>query len=82
VRIYRDDQTELWEQPPPPFRDDRLRDLVDALPERQWFVVSRVYFGGAPLKTVAEEMGVSPPTARQILTDALEELRRALQEED
>lgn len=82
MRIYRDNQVDLWPDVPPVFRDDRLRELVDELPERQAFVVSRVFFGGAPLKTVAAEIGVSPPTARTILESALGALRDALQEED
>jgi DNA-directed RNA polymerase specialized sigma24 family protein len=82
VRIYRDDQADLWEEPPPVFRDDRLRELVDELPEKQCHVVSRVYFGGAPLKVAAAEIGVSPPTARQLLEDALWSLRDALSQED
>jgi DNA-directed RNA polymerase specialized sigma24 family protein len=82
VRIYREDQTDLWEDPPPVFRDDRLRELVDELPEKQCHLVSRVYFGGAALKTAAAEIGVSPPTARQILEDALGALRDALSQED
>lgn len=83
MQIYRfDPLTHLIEDPEPVFRDDRLRELVDELPERQAFIVSRVYFGGAPLKTAAAEIGVSPPTARQILEDALEGLREAMSQED
>ncbi len=82
MRIYREDQVDLWEDPPPVFRDDRLRELVDELPDKQCHMVSRVFFGGAPLKVAAAEIGVSPPTARQIMEDGIARLRDALSEED
>ena len=83
MRFYRfDPQTRLYEEPEPEFRDDRLRELVDELPEKQQHMVSRVFFGQEHLKTAAEEIGVSPPTGRQILEDGLEALRHALQEEN
>jgi len=83
VQIYRfDPLTNLIENPEAEFRYERLRELADELPEKQAHVVSRVFFGGAPMKTAAAEIGVSAPTARQILEDALETLRNALQEED
>lgn len=82
MRQFLDDRTDLWEALPPEFRDDALRELVDALPEKHRHMVSRVFFGGAPLAHAAKEIGVSPPTARQFLIDALETLRGALSEED
>lgn len=82
MKIFREDQPDLWEALPDEFRDDTLRELVDALPERQRHMVSRVFFGGAPLAWAAREIGVSPPTGRQILTEGLGVLRGALSEAD
>ena len=82
MRFYRDDQVDLWEDTPPPPRDENLRELVDELPEAQQHLVSRVFFGGAPLTTAAGEIGLSPERAGAVLAEALEGLRDALQEED
>jgi DNA-directed RNA polymerase specialized sigma24 family protein len=82
MRFLRDDRPELWEDPPPVFRDDHLRDLVDSLPKRQQHMVSRVYFGGASMEAAAAEIRISPLVAKRLLDRALGSLRRALQEED
>lgn len=82
MRFLRDPDPDLWAVPEPEFRDDHLRELVDALPRRQQHLVSRVYFGGAPLETAAAEIRVSPALAKRLIDRALKELRGALQEED
>ena len=71
-----------WAEPPDVFRDNGLRELVDELPPNQCHLVSRVFFGGAPLAHAAEEAGLAVPTARALLASALEVLRVALSEED
>lgn len=65
-------------------RIERIRELVDALPEREQLAVSLLYFGaGSPtLDSVAEDMGVSVYKLKRYLSDGLEKLRTALQEED
>lgn len=82
MRILRTDQMDNREAPEEPFRDDRLRELVDALPARQRHLVSRVYFGGDTLTQAAAEIKLETPKAKALLTEALEKLRRALQTED
>ena len=82
MRFYRDDRPDLWEEPEPEFRDDRLRELVDGLPRRQRHLVSRVYFGGVPLKQAAEEIRLSPKDAKRQMEIGLGRLQRALREED
>ena len=56
MRIYRRDDFELDPEPEPPFRDNRLRELVDKLPKDQRHMVSRVFFGGATVTQAVSEL--------------------------
>lgn len=60
-------------------RDDELRELVDALPATQRHLVSRVYFGGDPLRTAANETNVSIAVAERLLREALEKMKSWLE---
>jgi len=82
MRIERRDDMDTWAEEHPEERDEQLRELVDGLPLRERHLVSRVFFGGAPLAHAAEEIDVPTPIARELLTNALERLGRALQKED
>lgn len=82
MRFLRDPDPDLWANPEPEFRDDRLRELVDTLPRKQAHMVSRVYFGGASLEVASTEIRVTPVQGKRILERALEGLRNALSEED
>lgn len=82
MRILRRDDMDTWERTSPDTRDDRLRELVDALPVKKRHLVSRVFFGGAPLAHAAAEIRMDVPEARTALTQALEVLYGSLQETD
>lgn len=71
---------DTWEREAPEPRDERLRELVDRLPADKRHLVSRVFFGSAPLAHAAEEIDMPTPEAREALTNALEWLHGALQE--
>lgn len=73
---------DLWESQAPPPRNEQLRELVDGLPKIEQHLVSRVYFGGAPLTEAAEEIGVEVTVATRLLKGALRMLRDALQAEN
>ena len=64
--------------------NERLRELVDELPEMEQLAISLMFFGGGSptIESVAEEMGVSKYKAKGFLTRGLESLHEALQEED
>jgi DNA-directed RNA polymerase specialized sigma24 family protein len=84
VRWYRRGDLDLEPAQDPPFRSERVRELVDALPEAQMLAVSLMYFGGGSptLDTVAREMGVSVHTVKSLLAKGVTALGEALQEED
>ena len=82
MRFYRDDRADLWEEPEPEFRDDVLRELVDGLPRRQRHLVSRVFFGGVPLKQAADEINLSVKDAKRQMEIGMGRLRDALRKED
>lgn len=96
MRIYRRDDFELDEEPLPPPRDERLRELVDKLPRDQRHMVSRVFFGGATVtEAVAElkltvtalvdgELRTFPDVAagKKLLDEAKGKLRDALSKEN
>ena len=62
--------------------NDRLRQLVDELDGLERHVVERLFFGGAHLKTVASEAGVSKETAKRALQSAFDKLRPLVLEDD
>jgi DNA-directed RNA polymerase specialized sigma24 family protein len=76
------DQLGDMEQPEPALRSEQLRELVDGLPKQHRHMVSRVYFGGAPVTDAAREIGVTQSVAKRLLREALEGLRGSLLEED
>lgn len=78
LRMYRTDKLDELASPDAPFRDDRLRELVDALPKNQRTVIERTFFGVATINEVAEELNVSGKTARSLRALALESLKEAL----
>lgn len=74
---------DLWEASDPEIRIERIRELVDELPETQQLVVSRLFFGGViPTFTdLAEELGLSAYKIKEALDEALVRLREALLED-
>lgn len=82
MRWYREADPDQWESHDPPQQDEHLRELVDSLPRRQQHLVSRVFFGGAPLTEAAAELNIDTDRAKRLLEIALETLRCALSEED
>jgi RNA polymerase sigma factor (sigma-70 family) len=56
----------------------RLRAAVDALPSRQRDIVVAHYFGEQPLRTLSDEMRVSPQRVSQLHVAAIERMRRTL----
>lgn len=80
MRWYRRNDMDLEPNPDEPFRDDRLRDLVDELlDEDENYIVSRMFFGGAPFTTVSAEMNLSDYRAKEVLDRALARLREVLE---
>jgi hypothetical protein len=65
-------------------RTERIRELVDELPERQQLAVSLMFFGaGSPtLESVAADMGETEYKVKRYLDDAYTLIVEALQEED
>lgn len=57
----------------------RIRDAVDALPERQRDVILAHYFAEQPLRALSDEMRVSPQRVSQLHVAAIERMRRTLQ---
>lgn len=82
MRIYRSNEPELWPEPEPVFRDDRLRELVDRLPPDSRWMVERVFFGGATVTEAAREAAVSFDMGQRALKRGLEALRGELSSED
>jgi RNA polymerase sigma factor FliA len=54
-----------------------LRRALDRLPARERHVVSRHFFDGVPMRTVAAELGVTESRISQICSGALAQLRRS-----
>jgi DNA-directed RNA polymerase specialized sigma24 family protein len=79
LRMYRSDKLDELASPDAPFRDDRLRELVDALPSNQRTAIERTFFGVATINEVAEELNVSGKTARNLRAQALQNLHDMLQ---
>lgn len=84
MRQYRRDDMDLEPALEGEERIERIRELVDELPEREQLAVSLFFFGaGAPtLKSVARDMGVTEYKLKEFLNRAYAILAEALQEED
>ena len=84
MRIYRRDDMELEASREPEQRDERLRELVDELPELEMLAISLMFFGaGSPtLDSVADGMGVSTYRVKEYQRRGFDRIRRAMQEED
>lgn len=59
-----------------PFRDDRLRELVDRLPESQRMLVSLTFFGQKSLAEAGKELKIKNPAP--LRDQALAQLRQWL----
>jgi DNA-directed RNA polymerase specialized sigma24 family protein len=81
VRIYRRDDLDDEATPEPEPRIDRLRDLVDGLPELERHCVERLYFGQGTKVSIAREAGVSTKAVRDALARGLDALRAAVLED-
>ena len=82
MRWYRSNEPDLWAEPEPPFRDDRLRELVDGLPLDSRWMIERVYFGGASVTVAAKEITMSFDQGQRALKRGLGALRGELSKED
>ena len=84
VRWFRRGDMELEPNDDQPLRIELIRELVDELPDDQYLAVSLLFFGGGnPTQAqVAEELGLSEYKLKEVITNALRNLREALQEED
>jgi DNA-directed RNA polymerase specialized sigma24 family protein len=78
MRWYRRDDMDLLPAADPVFRSDRLRDLVDELPDEQRYLVSRIFFGGASVTDVAAELNIKQYRAKVQLSRAFDTLREAV----
>jgi RNA polymerase sigma factor for flagellar operon FliA len=56
----------------------RIREAIDALPQRQRAVVVAHYFAELPLRELSDEMCVSPQRVSQLHVAAIERMRRTL----
>jgi RNA polymerase sigma factor FliA len=56
----------------------RIREAIDALPQRQRAVVVAHYFADLPLRELSDEMRVSPQRVSQLHVAAIERMRRTL----
>jgi DNA-directed RNA polymerase specialized sigma24 family protein len=72
---YRRDDLDDWATLEPVFRSDRLRDLVDELPELERHIIERHFFGGEHIALAAREFGVSAKQAADARDRALVRLR-------
>lgn len=87
MRRLRYPDMDVYASPEAPFRDDHLRDLVDALPGLERHAIERVFFGQATKAEAAEEWGCSAETISAAIRRGTEMLRmvmlrEAVQEED
>lgn len=82
MRWYRSDRLDELETPEEPYRNDRLRELVDSLPAHQKHMVERVFFGQVSVAKAASEIPMSAGSAKIHLEKGLAALREALLEED
>jgi DNA-directed RNA polymerase specialized sigma24 family protein len=78
---YRRDDLDDLPSGAPPFRSDRLRELVDQLPELERHVVERHFFGGDGLAEAGREVGATPKQAADARDRALARLRELVLED-
>lgn len=82
MQWLRRDDLDLEASPPPEFRDDHLRDLVDLLPADERHMVSRIHFGSSTLAAASAELGVARSTGKKLLESGLDRLAEWLTFED
>ena len=83
IRWFRVEDMDLYaSQDQPVSRSNKLREMVDALPDMERHLLERVFFGGAPMCVVAQELKVSEKRAREIRTRALGLLRGMLEADE
>jgi RNA polymerase sigma factor for flagellar operon FliA len=61
---------------------DRLAESIKMLPRRQAVVLWLYFYKERPLREIADQLGVTPSRVCQIRTEAVERLRRRMQQED
>lgn len=82
MRIYKRDSFDDTETPPHPVHTDRLRELVDELPDQQREILSRKFFGTDTDAAIARDLGLSYRTFVAQLAAALETLRPQVLRDD
>lgn len=60
----------------------KVEKLIDQLPPRQKEILIKRKKEGVPIKEIAEQLGISPKTVENHLTEALKNLKKGLGEED
>ena len=81
MRWYRRDDLDEFASPEAPVRSDRLRELVDQLPDDARHIIERLFFGQADLLETARELGINAKRARAIRDRALDTLRQQVLED-
>jgi RNA polymerase sigma factor (sigma-70 family) len=59
-------------------REDRVREAIERLPDRQRDVVNGVFYEGVPKTVLAERLQVSRHEVRRLYVDALRKLEEEL----
>lgn len=80
IRFLRVEDPDLWAAREDVPRDERLRELVDALPEREKHMIERTFFGGATLTLASAELGLSRSTGARILREGMQRLEEWLRD--
>lgn len=75
MRFWRIENMDDYASQLPPVRNTEMIRLVDGLPDRERFVMERMFFGQAALSVVAKELDVSKDTVKKIRANALRRLR-------
>lgn len=78
---YRRDDLDDLPAGAPEFRSERLRELVDQLPELERHIIERHFFGGEHLAEAGREVGATPKQAADARDRALARLSAAVLED-
>ncbi len=61
---------------------EKVERLIDQLPPRQKTILLKRKKEGIPVKEIARQLGISPKTVENHLTEALKNIKKSLNEED